>query len=73
MVENLLSKKTDTVHARRTILYRADLDGVEVPESVLKHAEHTETQYETVHLLRDIRTNGNIIEVCVEWDGLPDT
>ena len=73
VVEELLSKKRDTVHSRRLVLYRADMDGKEVSEALNAHADHTETVYDTVCDIHDIRADGGNIEVQIEWDGFPDT
>lgn len=71
-VESLVDKARENVHARRLLLYRADLDGASVDESLIDYAEHTESSYETAVSLKDIRDIGDDINVRVEWDGLPD-
>lgn len=72
VVENLLTGKQETVHARRLLLYRSNMDGVEVEPALLKVSEHSETQYQTVRSLLDIRGAGRRAEILIEWDGLPD-
>ena len=70
-VENLLSKKKETVHNRSIILYRADMHGVEVTDRLRDHAEHTETAYKTVRKMHEVRQKGDVFEILVELDGLP--
>lgn len=69
-VEDLLHGKTETVHARRLLLYRADLDGENVHEDLLRAAHHTETLYQDANASRSIRKHEENIEVQVEWSGL---
>ena len=71
-MENIITKETETVHARRLLLYRADLDGKVPDDELLKYAEHSETTYQDVAVLRDLRETARGFEVQVEWDGLPD-
>lgn len=52
---------------------RNDLDGVTPSKELLTHAEHTETQYEDVKCLKQLRKVGEGYKVCLEWEGLPDT
>lgn len=71
-VEDLLKRKMEVVHARRLLLYRADMDGKEVNPQLVQAAEHTETSYQDARALRGIRRAEELIEICVEWEGLPD-
>ena len=71
-VENLADGRCETVHARRLILYRADFDGVEVDPQLMRAAEHSEAVYQDAHHLCDIRERAGLIEIQVEWEGLPD-
>ena len=73
IVENLISKKRENVHARRLLLYRSNLDGTVVNESLLVQANFSKAVYETAKELRDIRVKNGEIQIQVEWDGLPDT
>lgn len=70
-VENLITKKMETVHARRLKFYMADLDEKEVSPSLTAAAEHLETQSQTAHAMQDIRQNSIMgrLEVAVEWAG----
>ena len=71
VLEDLLTKKRETVHARRIILYRADMDGQEVSDELLEHAEHTQSSYESIEEMHDIRENSGEIQVQIEWEGEP--
>ena len=73
-IENILSKKCETVHAWRLQLYRADMDGREVERELINAIEHSEAHYETAHAIRDIRSKPetDTLEVQVECGGLPD-
>ena len=71
-VENILSGKKEVVHARRLILYRADMDGKEVLPALLKAAEHSEISYQIVERLNGIRAINGVLQIHVEWEGLPD-
>lgn len=72
VVQNILSSKQETVHARRLMKYKSDIDGKEVDPGLLSYAEHLETSYQDSLALRAIRARDNHIEILVEWDGLPD-
>ena len=74
-VENLITKKRETVHARRLQFYRSDFDGKEVSLSLTSATEHLETHYQTAHALQNIRQNSSTgrLEVAVECAGLPDS
>ncbi len=71
-VEDLIKKKREVVHAQRLLLYRADCDGKEVGNELPQYAEHSETTYNIVRTLKDIRICDSGIDVLVEWDGLLD-
>ena len=71
-VEHLQQSHRETVHARRLILYRSNMDGKPVEENLLKAAAHTEAVYQDVHELRGIRRINGQTEIQIEWDGLPD-
>ena len=71
-VENILNATRETVHSKRLLLYRADMDGVEIDQRLLRAAEHSESSYQDVHSLRDIRSKNGNISIQVEWEGLPD-
>lgn len=70
--ENFVDGKRDTVHTRRPLLYRADMDGVEVTPELLKAAEHTGKVYQDANDLCEIREKSGQVDVQVEWYGLPD-
>ena len=72
-VEDLIRKKREYAHASRMILYRGDLDDQPVSDALLQLAERTETSYQDVHALRNIRKYGTEIQILVEWEGLNDT
>lgn len=71
-VEYLLKGQRNVVHAQRLQLYRADMDGKEVEENLLRAAAHTEVVYQDARALRAIRERDGHIEIQVEWEGLPD-
>ena len=71
-VASLVSKKSENVHAARIILYRSDLDGKVVSKELVPNVLHTETHYEDIHALRELKKNGSEYLVRVEWEGLPD-
>lgn len=45
-VANLVSGSREIVHAARLLHYRPDLEGTEVSQHLLRHAEHSEAKYE---------------------------
>ena len=47
-VEKLTDGSKETVHSRRMMLYRADMDGQEVEEKLLSHASHSESFYQEI-------------------------
>ena len=69
---DLIHGKKETVHAKRLIIYRGDMDGKELDESLLQAAAHLEANYQTVEKMRGIRRRNGSIEIEVEWEGLPD-
>ena len=71
-VEDLTRGKREAVHVRRMILYRADMDGIEVDSALFKAAKHSEEVVENARALRDIREENGSIAIQIEWDGLPD-
>lgn len=71
-VEDLLQQKTAVVHAKRLLLYRADLDGKDLHPDLLRAAEHNETTFQDAHALRHIREQDGQLELQVEWEGLPE-
>lgn len=71
-VEILVDQKKETVHARRLMWYRSDRDGQELSPSLVAYAEHTETVYQDVKRLMGIRKMDGLLEVLIEWEGLPD-
>lgn len=71
-VENLFTKKVERAHARRLMMYRADMDGKEVSKDLLKYVEHCATSYQTVLRITDIRDTEGQLQIEIEWDGLPD-
>lgn len=70
-IQDLIKGKLDTVHARRLLLYRSDMDGKTASPSLMRAAIHSEARYETAETVRGIRSAGSI-EVRVEWTGPPD-
>lgn len=71
-VEDLITQKRETVHARRLILYRSDLDGSTLHPELLKTVKHLEATYQDALRVCGIRLHDGIFDVHVEWDGLPD-
>ena len=71
-VQNLITNKCETVHARRLCLYRADQDGTEVSPRLLEAADASERRYETAEAIRDIRDGEGGLMLQLEWSGLPD-
>lgn len=71
-VQGLVDKKREVVHARRLLWYRADRDGFEVDPAVVEYATHSETNYEDIHELLEVKEENGEFEVLVEWKGLPD-
>ena len=72
-VEDLLKQKRAVVHARRLLLYRADMDGKIVSPRLLKAAERSETNYEVAQTIRTLCDREGGLMVQVEWEGLPDS
>lgn len=72
IVEDLLRGDRRVAHARRLILYRADMDGQPVSPSLLSAAHASESTIEIAHALHSIREEHGSLEVLVEWEGLPD-
>ena len=72
VVENLLTAAKHTVHARRLILYRADMDGQPVTPELLSAAQASEATVEIAHALHGIREVRGDLQILVEWEGLPD-
>ena len=71
-VENLLSGQLETVHASRMILYRDDLNGKELSESLKKQLQHVESKYEVIDKFLDIAEGDDGIFVHVQCLGQPD-
>ena len=71
-VEGLIDQKRELVHARRLLWYRADRENKELSSDLLAHVSHSEASYQTVEALLDIRKVEDVLEVLVEWQGLPD-
>lgn len=70
-IENLIDGKTEVVHVRRILKYRASLDGTEVDHRLLGAARHSETTYQVVKTLLDAKLVDGDVYVEVEWEGLP--
>lgn len=71
-VKSVLTHALEHVHAVRSLLYRADLDGKKLLDNLMKQIEHSEAKYELVDQLMDISGNKNDgISVQVQWLGLP--
>lgn len=71
-VREFLDKRPKDLRAWRVLLYRDDFDGKEVSPELTRATEHTETPYQDARALRSIRQQNGIVEIEVEWDGLPD-
>ena len=71
-VEDIIHGKREVVHARRLLLYRADMDGKPVDERLLRAAEHADTVYLYANSIQSIRSRDGHIEVQIEWGGLPE-
>lgn len=65
-VENLMNGKMECVHARRLMWYCADREGKEANPALREYAMYSETTYQNLEKLVDIRDNGNVVEVLVE-------
>eukprot|EP00171_Calliarthron_tuberculosum_P001866 IDg1866t1 len=48
------------------------MDGVEIEDELISHSEFSDTHFETIKELKDIRKKVKKIEVLIEWEGLPD-
>ena len=71
-VEDLITGKKEVVHARRLQLYRSDMEGKPVDPELTKHIQHLEAIYQDALKFVGIRLQNDIIDVQVEWVGLPD-
>ena len=60
-IEELLTFKRKTVHDKRLLIYRGDMDRKYVNPDLLKAAEHTEASYYTDSHICDIRCIANKI------------
>ncbi len=69
-VEDLIKKKREVVHALRLLLFRADCDGKEAGDELRQNDEHSETTYNIVRALKDVRECDSGIDVLVARDGL---
>lgn len=72
VVEPMNRSTKEIVHARRMILYRADMDGKDVSEDLLRASEHLTTKYQISEAIRDIGLQDEDIMLRIEWQGLPD-
>lgn len=72
VVQDLISSKRETVHVRRLLRYRSDMDGKPVSPKLLNAAAHSSARYQVVNAIRGIRNKDGEIELHFEWDGLPD-
>ena len=54
VVEDIVKKKLETIHASRMILYKENLDGADVDQRLLRTPEHYATTYQEIHELMDI-------------------
>ena len=70
LVENIITAKRERVHARRMVLYRGDLDGVDIDSKLLAVCERNEAHVEIAHNIHAIRADEDQLQVQVEWDGL---
>ena len=71
-LEDISTGDVTTAHARRIILYRADMDGKDVDPALIQNSVHNQASFQIVECLRDIRQSKGELEVLVEWSGLPD-
>lgn len=71
-VTSITANSSNNVHAVRLKLYRSDMDGKEVSQELLSHATHTESHYENVHALHELKKDKKNMFIRVEWEGLPD-
>ena len=72
VVEDLVSGKQEEAHARRLVLYRAEMDGKDVDEVLLRAAEHNQTSFQIEEFFHDIQRTNSRLEILVQWSGLPD-
>lgn len=75
VVEDLLSKKSEVVHARRLKFFTAADDGLIQDQSLIAHAQFVETSAQLIHSIHDIRPRSgqtSELELLIEWTGLPD-
>ena len=71
-VENLSDGVKEIVHATRILLYRAELDNLEVDPNLIAHAEHSDALYQDVAGFRGVEQRGPHFFLQVEWTGLTD-
>ena len=72
VVEDLESGSREIVHARRLILYRANMDGKDVNPKLLEAKRHLEYTYQIITSIKSVRQNGRTFDFQVEWAGLPE-
>lgn len=73
VVQNIMNAKLETVHARRLLKYRADMDGKPATKKLVQAAAHSTARYQVIKEICGIREEGNELAIQIEWDGLPDT
>ena len=65
VVEYLVSGKQEEANSRRLVLYRAEMDGKDVDESLLRAADHNQTSFQVLECFHDSRrTNGRLEIFC---------
>ena len=71
-VKNLSDGTKEIVHATTILLYRAELDNLEVDPNLIAHAEHSDALYQDVTGFRGVEQRGSHFLLQVEWTELPD-
>lgn len=71
-VMRLFDRKSELVHTRKMIFHKAAKELLVVDDAIKQTAMHTELQNEIVHDFKGIRKQATGLEICIEWNGIPD-
>lgn len=67
-VTKMLSEgKNSTVHTRRLMLYRADMENKEFDTNLIQHADHSETAYQVSKKIKQIKDLDGELHLLIEW------
>lgn len=72
MVQDLITRKKETLHVTQIQKYDGLTDGEKVPEEVLDLSNQTAAKNKFVDKIVNIDRNAEEIRFKVQWDGLPD-